>query len=132
MELAVKENKLLSIEVSSMLRSVTIKMVLQRGVARSIEVNDSQQDHTHSGNVASVLGRKSVGEIKSKMSEMNGTSSTPQAAVVATPNNDVLNFSWRCPNGRRWRELFNELDRRRQQLLEEFRCPLFQDFPSER
>jgi len=37
--IAVKENKLLSNEVSSMLWSVTIKMVLQpRGVARSIKV----------------------------------------------------------------------------------------------
>ena len=41
-------------------------------------------------NVASTLGRKAVGEMKSKMSEMNATSSTTQAAVIATLNNDVL------------------------------------------
>jgi len=31
-------------------------------------VNDSQPDRTHSGNVASALGRKAVGEMKSMMS----------------------------------------------------------------
>lgn len=53
-------------------------------------VSDRQPDHTHSGNVATALGRKAVGEMKTKMSDMNATSSTSQASVVAALDNDVL------------------------------------------
>jgi len=49
-----------------------------------------QPDHTHSGNVSTALARKAVGEMKTKMNDMNATSSTSHAAVTAALDNDVL------------------------------------------
>ena len=53
-------------------------------------VSNCQPEHTHSGNVATALARKAVGEMKTKMNEMNTTSSSSQASVIATLDNDVL------------------------------------------
>ena len=53
-------------------------------------VSNRQPEHTHSGNVATAIARKAVGEMKTKMNEMNATSSSSQASVVATLDNDVL------------------------------------------
>ena len=53
-------------------------------------VSNHQPEHTHSDNVATALARKAVGEMKTKMNEMNATSSSSQASVVATLNNDVV------------------------------------------
>jgi len=53
-------------------------------------VSNRQSEHTHSGNVATALARKAVGKMKTKMNEMNATSSSSQASVVATLDNDVL------------------------------------------
>jgi len=53
-------------------------------------VSNRQLEHTHSGNVATALGRKAVGEMKTKKSHMNATSSTSQASVIAALDNDVL------------------------------------------
>ena len=36
-------------------------------------VSDRQPEHTHSGNVAIAFARKAVGEMKTKMTEMNAT-----------------------------------------------------------
>ena len=52
--------------------------------------NRQPGEHTHSGNVATALARKAVGEMKTKMNEMNATSSSSHASVVATLDNDVL------------------------------------------
>jgi len=53
-------------------------------------VSNRQPEHTHSGNVATALARKAVGKMKTKMNEMNATSSSSQGSVVATLDNDVL------------------------------------------
>jgi len=53
-------------------------------------VSNRQPEHTHSGNVATALARKAVGDMKTKINEMNTTSSSSQASVVATLDNDVL------------------------------------------
>jgi len=53
-------------------------------------VSNRQSEHTHSLNVATALARKAVGEMKTKMNEMNATSSSSQASVLATLDNDVL------------------------------------------
>ena len=41
-------------------------------------------------NVATALGRKAVGEMKTKMSHMNATSSTSQASVIAALDKDIF------------------------------------------
>ena len=46
-------------------------------------VSNRQPEHTHSGNVATALARKAVDEMKTKMNEMNATSSSSQASVAA-------------------------------------------------
>jgi len=53
-------------------------------------VSGRQPEHTHSGNVATAMARKAVGEKKTKMNDMNATSSSSQASVAATLDNDVL------------------------------------------
>jgi len=55
-------------------------------------VSNCQPEHTHSGNVATAkaLARKAVREMKTKMNEMNATSSSSQESVIATLDNDVL------------------------------------------
>ena len=53
-------------------------------------VSGRQPEHTHSGNVATAIARKAVGEMKTKVNDMNATSSSSQASVAATLDNDVL------------------------------------------
>jgi len=45
-------------------------------------VSKQQPEHTHSGNVATELARKAVGEMKTMMNKMNATSSSSQASVA--------------------------------------------------
>jgi len=45
---------------------------------RSYIVSNRQSEHTHSGNVAIALARKAVGDMKTKMTERNATSSSSQ------------------------------------------------------
>jgi len=65
-------------------------------------VSDRQPEHTHSGNVATALARQAVGEVKTKMNDMNATSSSSQASVADTLDNDVL-----VALPKRWRALLN-------------------------
>jgi hypothetical protein len=44
-------------------------------------VNDDKSDHNHEGNIARVLSRKAVGDMKSRMSDSVGGSSAVQGAV---------------------------------------------------
>jgi len=46
-------------------------------------VSNRQPEHTHSSNVATALARKAVGKMKTKMNEMNATSSSSQASIAA-------------------------------------------------
>ena len=52
-------------------------------------VSDRQPEHTRSGNVATALTRKTV-EDKDEVCDINSTSSSSQAQVDATLDNDVL------------------------------------------
>uniref|UniRef100_T1IT00 Phospholipid/glycerol acyltransferase domain-containing protein n=1 Tax=Strigamia maritima TaxID=126957 RepID=T1IT00_STRMM len=53
-------------------------------------VEDKQPDHTHSGNVATSLARKAVGQIKEKMNTLTATPSSSQASVLVDLPNSVL------------------------------------------
>lgn len=54
------------------------------------EVVKEHGEHTHSGNVATALGRRAVGEMKAKMDSLLSTPSSSQAAVVVTLDDHVL------------------------------------------
>src|SRR6185436_15909738 len=51
---------------------------------------ERQPDHTHSGNVATSLARKAVGDMKVKMGELMATPSSSQAAVSSALDGHVL------------------------------------------
>lgn len=53
-------------------------------------VSNRQPDHNHSGNVASSLARKAIGEMKSKMTELRATPSAAQATVMQDLEDGVL------------------------------------------
>ena len=53
-------------------------------------VSNRQPDHTHTGNIATALARKAVGEMKQTVGTMNVTSRSAQASVSAALSDDVL------------------------------------------
>lgn len=53
-------------------------------------VSEKQGEHTHSGNVATSLARKAVGEMKDKMNELMATPSTTTAAISVGLGEHVL------------------------------------------
>ena len=55
-----------------------------------VVVGNRQPDHSHSGNVATALARKAVGEMKQTVGTMNVTVRSAQASVSAALSDDVL------------------------------------------
>src|SRR6185436_19422468 len=53
-------------------------------------VCEKQPEHTHSGNVATSMARKAVGEMKETMGALMATPSSSQASVSAVLDNHVL------------------------------------------
>jgi len=53
-------------------------------------VDEKQPEHTHSGNVATSLARKAVGEMKDTMGALMATPSSSQASVSASLDDHVL------------------------------------------
>jgi len=71
-------------------QSMQCKARLLTSGDRVVSNRQPESTLTPAGNVATAFARKAVGDMKTKMSEMNATSSTSQASVVAGLDNDVL------------------------------------------
>jgi hypothetical protein len=56
----------------------------------NVIIGDQSPDHTHSGNVATALARKAIGEMKIKMTETVATPSSSSGAVMADLGPHVL------------------------------------------
>jgi len=94
----VKTNQLLFIVILNTPRSTRVAVERRHDVVRSFKICTVTRDWlpqaivslaTDSRNILT-LARKAVGEIKTKMIEMNATSSSSQASVAAALDNDVL------------------------------------------